>query len=719
MLAILLILLTLVFISGAPLFTIMLGGTALGAFFSQRGFTIGFDGAINKMFGTSGRDEIEVLSTIPLFIYAGYLLAEAKTADRLVRFANAMMGWLPGGLAVVTIGTCALFTVFTGASGVTIIALGGVLMPALVRNGYPERFSMGLIAGTGSVGLLFPPALPLFIYGTVYGLTGLDKENWDTRRFLFAGVVPGMVLVGMLSLVAIYVAVVKKLPRQKFNMGELGKSFLVALPELFIPFGVILGLASGFGLPEIAALTVVYVTILEVAFFRTIKLKTMWGISYEAMAMIGAIFMIIFASTAFTDFMVNAEVPKKLVAFTQDNVESKVVFLLAINVILLIVGTVMDIFSAIVVVLPLIAPIAKAYGIDPYHLGVIFLLNLEVGYLHPPVGLNLFLTSVKFQRPITEVMWATVPFLITMIVALIVITYVPALTVVPEAERTAPVKNLVVMVETALEEGKVAYPTLALTDELGNEIKGPDGKPVTRVFADCAKVTDENERNVCQALFFDVSTCKPKKDSKDPKEVACANLANAKWTVANMNGDALHPEYAVTTMTELVLVDADGKPLEYDEDGDADPETGKQVPLVGADGKPITKKLASCDKLTGTEKDTCRSLFVEASNCHIVAPDHADCVTEKTKECSGAPAPAPDGGSAAGSATGDGSAAGSATGSASGSAGSAGSAAPAEVPPTNCVEAKTTECRNSAVKACVVDKIKTWLEDNSAHAKDP
>ncbi len=213
----LIILLVLVFISGAPLFTIMLAGTALGSYFSARGFTIGFDGAINKLFGTSGRDEIEVLSTIPLFIFAGYILAEARTADRLVRFANAVLGWMPGGLAIVTIMTCSLFTVFTGASGVTIIALGGVLMPALVRNGYPQRFSMGLIAGTGSVGPLFPPALPLFIYGTVYGLIQSEDEKklgiWATERFLFAGIVPGLVLIGMLSAVAVAVAVMKKLPR--------------------------------------------------------------------------------------------------------------------------------------------------------------------------------------------------------------------------------------------------------------------------------------------------------------------------------------------------------------------------------------------------------------------------------------------------------------------------------------------------------------------------
>ena len=697
MLTLLIILLLIAFISGSPLFTIMLGGTALGAYFGTRGFEIGFDGAINKLFSTSGRDEIEVLSTIPLFIYAGYVLAEAKTADRLVRFANAVLGWLPGGLAVVTILTCALFTVFTGASGVTIIALGGVLMPALVRNGYPERFSMGLIAGTGSVGLLFPPALPLFIYGTVYGLTGLDKD-WDTRRFLFAGIVPGALLVAMLSAVAIFVALKKKLPRQQFNVGELGKSFAAALPELFIPFGVIVALALGFGLAEVAALTLFYVLILEMLIYRMISPKMIWKISHEAMAMIGAIFMIILASTAFTDFMVNAEVPKKLVAFTQQNVESKIVFLLAINVILLIVGTVMDIFSAIVVVLPLIAPIAKAYGIDPYHLGVIFLLNLEVGYLHPPVGLNLFLTSVKFNRPITEVMWATVPFLITMIVALVVVTYVPALTVVPEAERTAPVNNLVEIVHAGLEESKVAYPKLTLVDDRGVALKDEKGQPIEKAFLKCAELKEEMERTTCQQVFFDATACKPDAKSTDPAQVACFNKAVSAWVVSNLNGDALHPEYAVVTMTELALVDADGKPVAWNEPvrdakgepvmgDDGDPRT-ESKPLVGADGKPIVKKLAACDKLAGSAKESCRALFVEASNCTIVVPEDEACVTEKSAACSAA-VPA------------------------AGSGSDAGSAAPA----VDCAAQAATTCRATATRTCIAEKIGTWLEDNADHAK--
>src|SRR6478609_5547822 len=271
-------LLMLLFVSGAPLFTIMLGAAALGAMSLDRSFNSEFDGMVEHILNVGLGDQVQVMSTIPLFIYAGYILAESGTADRLVRFANAALGWIPGGLAIVTILTCALFTVFTGASGVTIIALGGVLMPALVRVGYPEKFSVGLIAGTGSVGLLFPPALPLFIYGTVYGLTSLDPEIWDTRRFLFAGIVPGIVLISMLSIVAIVVAVSKRLPTQKFSFKELGESFLLAMPELFVPFGVILGLASGIGLPEIAALTVVYVVLLEVGVSRLlVKFGVKWG----------------------------------------------------------------------------------------------------------------------------------------------------------------------------------------------------------------------------------------------------------------------------------------------------------------------------------------------------------------------------------------------------------------------------------------------------------
>lgn len=728
------------FISGAPLFTIMLAATALGALFSARGFEVGFDGAINKLFGTSGRDEMEVLSTIPLFIYVGYLLAEAKTADRLVRAANAALGWIPGGLAIVTIFTCAVFTVFTGASGVTIIALGGVLMPALVKNGYPERFSLGLIAGTGSVGLLLPPALPLFIYGTVYGLVQSEEEKaagvWATDRFLFAGVLPGLFLIGLLCAVAVFVAVKKKLPRQKFDIGELGRSLVIALPEMFIPIGVVAALGLGIGsLSEVAALTLVYVLILEIAVFKTITPKIMWRISHEAMAMVGAIFMIILASTALTDFMVNAEVPRKMVEWTTANVGSKIVFLLAINIILLIVGTVMDIFSAIVVVVPLIAPIARQYGIDPYHLGVIFLLNLEVGYLHPPVGLNLFLTSVKFQRPITEVMWATVPFLITMIVALFIITYVPTITTssVPPAEKKDPVMNLVAIMRAGKEESRVAAKDreLALVDAIGNQLRDAKNTPIVHKMSTCrepipqeggkTKLPSDSQVRECQKIHMDVTECA---SEKTPDEVtSCRNKAIAKWT-ANWFKD--NPEIAVITVKSVALVDDSGEPLEFEReqvgpDGNpvlnalGEPEK-ESVKIADNEGKPLTRTLDWCDKLKfPTDVGKCKQLFVGASNCKIDLPTTDECLEEKCKAPeTPAPAPAPGAGSGSGSAAGSGSPAGAGTG-VNGTGGKDAVPFDAEV----CKKAERSSCLEKAINKCITQAVKDWVDENQGIASAP
>jgi C4-dicarboxylate transporter, DctM subunit len=622
MITILVILLAIAFFSGAELFAVMLGACAIGALTSVKDFWPEFNGMVATVFGAGTGEHAKVLSTIPMFIYAGYVLAEAKTADRLVRVANAALGWMPGGLAVVTILTCALFTTFTGASGVTIVALGGVLMPALVKNGYPKRFSMGLLAGTGSVGLMFPPALPLFIYGTVYGavaaLNDLNPENWDTRRFLLAGIVPGIVLIALLSLVAVVVA--WKLPRQKFDFKELVKSFTAALPELIIPFAVIGGLAAGFGLEEIAALTVVYVVVLEVGVLRMLSPKGLWTISREAMAMVGAIFVIILISSALTNYMVTAEVPKKLVAWTQDHVESKILFLLALNVLLLFVGMVMDIFSAIVIIVPLIGPIAATYGIDPYHLGVIFLINLEVGYLTPPVGLNLFITSVKFQTPVVDVMKATIPFLITMVVALMIVTYVPALTIVPEAERTMPMSTLVGIVQIGAEEAKVTEKEITLVDATGKPLL-QQGKPVVRKFLDCKSIEDDTQRNVCQTLFFDVTDCMTKPDTAEPERIICKHAAIAEWITSNLNDNPLDVENAIVVVEEVALVDGDGSPIKDDDD----------QPIVGPDGGPIVKKFATCAPLDGTARETCRLLFIKASSCHIKPHDCDD--PEEAEAC--------------------------------------------------------------------------------------
>ena len=605
-------LLTLAFVSGAPLFTIMLGAAILGAFSLPRTFHAEFGGMAESMLPLGLGDQAEVMSTIPLFIFAGYLLAESGAADRLVRFANAALGWVPGGLAIVTIGTCALFTVFTGASGVTIIALGGVLMPALVRAGYQERFSMGLIAGTGSVGLLFPPALPLIIYGTIAGLNipadwGKHDPHWvwDGSRFLFSGIVPGLVLVGLLAAVAVTVAIVRKMPRTKFSFGALVKSFLLALPELGIPFGVIAALATGYQLSEVAALTVLYTLVLELGVSRllsrlgvpwgaSLRLDVLWSMSREAMSMIGAIFIIIFCSQVLTNYMVTAQIPQHLVTWTEAHIHSTVLFLLAINVILLIVGTVMDIFSAIVVVVPLLLGVAYAKHIDPYQLGVIFLLNLEVGYLHPPVGLNLFITSVKFGRPVTEVMWATIPFLITMFAALFLITYVPWITEVstPEPPRTAPIGNLVDLVHEAVDELTVVR-DVALVDSGGNPLNGPDGKPIVKHLAACDSL-GENDKAGCQRLFFDVKGC-----SHDP---TCEHEKVAAWVVSN-NISTQPEDQQIVLQTEVPLVDSDGNPKK------------------DKAGKPIVKKLADCPN--EDDPDACRELFLKVSNCKI-SPNAAE-----------------------------------------------------------------------------------------------
>jgi tripartite ATP-independent transporter DctM subunit len=601
-------LLTLAFVSGAPLFTIMVGAAVLGALSLPRSFDAEFGGMSASMLPLGLGDQAEVMSTIPLFIFAGYLLAESGAAERLVKFANAALGWVPGGLAIVTVGTCALFTVFTGASGVTIIALGGVLMPALMRAGYDQKFSIGLIAGTGSVGLLFPPALPLLIYGTIAGLNipaewgRMDPTwEWNGGRFLVAGIVPGLVLIGMLCALAVTIAIVRKMPRTKFSALTLVKTFLIALPELVIPFGVIAGLATGYQLSEVAALTVLYALVLEFLVSRlllrlkvpwggTLNLRVLWSMSREAMAMIGAIFIIIYASQILTNYMVTAQIPQKLVVWTEAHVHSRFVFLLAINVILLIVGTVMDIFSAIVVVVPLLLGIAHAKGVSPYHLGVIFLLNLEVGYLHPPVGLNLFITSVKFQRPITEVMWATIPFLVTMIVALLTITYVPQLTVVPEPERTGRVQDLATMVHVAAEELTVVR-EVTLVDAAGTPLQGADGKPVVKKLDDCNAITDEIAKGGCQKVFFDVKACNGDK--------ACANKAIAEWVVKNVNASD-DPKTQIILVQEVPLVNSDGNPV------------------MGKDGAQVVKKLADC--ADATDVDTCRELFLNVSNCKISPP---------------------------------------------------------------------------------------------------
>ncbi|HXU72591.1 MAG TPA: TRAP transporter large permease subunit, partial [Polyangia bacterium] len=349
---------------------------------------------------------------------------------------EAVLGWIPGGLALMTLWTCAFFTVFTGASGVTIVALGGLLLPELERSRYSRRFAIEVVTGSGSVGLLFPPALPLIVYGIIFGLNaGQANIEFSIERFFLAGIVPGLVLIAILSIYCIWEGWRSKVPTTPLDVREFFRAFWEAKWEVPIPFMILGLLLGGFAvLPEIAALTGLYVFIIEVFVYKDIDVRRdLFVVTRESMELVGAIMMKIFAATILTSFFVDAGVPDRLFQWLSQFVHSQWAFLLVLNVLLLLVGCLMDIFSAIVVVVPLIVPAAAQFHIDPYHLGVIFLLNLEIGYLLPPAGLNLFIAAFRFNRPITELYRAVIPFILLMALALGLVTYVPKLVVVPKA----------------------------------------------------------------------------------------------------------------------------------------------------------------------------------------------------------------------------------------------------------------------------------------------
>ena len=387
-------------------------------------------GALADVYALAGGKAV-ALSTIPLFTFAGYLMARARTAERLVRMAKALLGWIPGGLALMTVWTCAFFTIFTGASGVTIVALGGLLLPELERSRYSRRFSIEVVTGSGAVGLLFPPALPLIVYGIVFGLNaGQANIEFSIERFFMAGIVPGLILIAILSVYCIVEGWRSKVPTTKLDLPEFFRALWEAKYEVPIPF-VILGLLLGglAVLPEIAALTALYVFVIEVFVYRDIDIKRdLFGVTRESMTLVGAIMMKIFAATILTSFFVDAGVPDRLFQWLSQFVHSQWAFLLVLNVLLLLVGCLMDIFSATVVVAPLLLPLGAAYGVHPVHLGIIFIANLELGYLTPPVGLNLFLASYRFKKPMLEVCRASLPMLAILGIGVLVITYVPWLT---------------------------------------------------------------------------------------------------------------------------------------------------------------------------------------------------------------------------------------------------------------------------------------------------
>jgi len=398
---------------GAPLFAVIAASAMLGYY--KEGIDL-----MAISIEILGIASMPFLSAIPLFTFAGYLLSESNAPKRLVRLTGAMLGWMPGGLALVALAACAFFTAFTGASGVTIIALGAILYPALKQDGYPEKFNLGLVTTSGSLGLLFAPSLPLILYGVI--------AEVSIDNLFRAGILPGLLMLLMLSGYSIWVSRGNSKPLTPFNFKELAGALRESKWELPLPIVVLGGIYSGFfAVSEAAAVTALYVLIVEVAILREISLKDLPRVMRESMLLVGGILIILGVSLASTNYMIDAEVPQTLLAYVAEQVTSQASFLILLLLFLLVLGAILDIFSAIVLVVPLILPIAAQYNVDPVHLGIVFLSAMQLGYLTPPVGLNLFIASYRFDKPIMSVYAATLPFLLMLMLSVLIITYWPAL----------------------------------------------------------------------------------------------------------------------------------------------------------------------------------------------------------------------------------------------------------------------------------------------------
>jgi C4-dicarboxylate transporter, DctM subunit len=399
---------------GAPIFIVLSAFAMIGFYMTDIPFAALVVDTYNKFSNNP------ILYTIPLFTFAGFILAESKASVRIVNFSRAVLGWLPGGFAIVALFACAFFTAFTGASGVTIIALGGLLYPALIKEKYPDKFSLGLLTTSGSLGLLFPPSLPVIIFGVI--------AETSINKLFVAGLIPGMMLILFLSIYSFFVGVKSDVIRESITFKQIISATWAAKWELLIPGIVAVGIYGGYvTLGEMATLIVVYTLIVEMAIHREITLRHLPLIMNQSMVLVGGILIILGSALALTNYMIDAQIPMVILETMQDLFTSRWVFLIGLNVFLLIVGCLMDIYSALLVVVPLILPIAVSYGVDPIHLGIIFLTNLEIGYSTPPVGMNLFISCFRFKRDVVALYKASVPFIIVLMIALMLITYVPQL----------------------------------------------------------------------------------------------------------------------------------------------------------------------------------------------------------------------------------------------------------------------------------------------------
>lgn len=406
---------------GAPIFVVIAASALLGFYYADIDLSV-IAIEIYRMTDTS------VLVAIPLFTFAGYLLSESNASKRLVHLTDALIGRVPSSLALVSLTSCAFFTALTGASGVTIIALGALLYPALKEAGYPQRFSLGLITSSGSLGLLFPPSIALILYGIVAQQLNVGAPVSIDDLFI-AGLLPGLLMLALLAGWSIWTNRGLKLESSKFSLADSLSAFRESIWEIPLPFVVLGGIYSGFlAISEAAAISVLYVFIVEVFIYKEIKFTQLPEIMRDSMVLVGAVLIILGVSMASTNYLIDAEIPTRLFDFIKSHIDSKLTFLILLNIFLLGLGMLLDIFSAIIIIVPLILPIAVGYGVHPIHLGIIFLANMQIGYFTPPVGMNLFIASYRFKKPVTELYYATIPFMLVLIVAVLIITYWPALT---------------------------------------------------------------------------------------------------------------------------------------------------------------------------------------------------------------------------------------------------------------------------------------------------
>jgi tripartite ATP-independent transporter DctM subunit len=419
----LILLIVLCALAGAPLFAVIAAIALLGL--GQAGYELAIVPA--EFYRVT---EMPVLIAIPLFTIAGYLLGESKAPQRLVRLSDAMFGWLPGGLAIVALISCALFTAFTGATGVTIVALGAVLYPALRHARYPERFSLGLVTTSGSLGLLFAPALPLIIYAVVAQQLVSDPPIRIEDLFL-AGLLPGLLMVVLLSVYSGYVALGVPRSGTRFESREVWAALWDARWEVPLPFVVLGGIYGGKIAPsEAAAVTALYVALVVFVIRREVAWGAFPRIAREAMLLVGALMAILGVALALTNWLIDAEVPRQLFEWIRTWIDSRLAFLLVLNVFLLAFGMLLEGLPAIMILVPLVLPIAQGYGIDPVHFGIMFLANLQVGFFTPPLGLNLFVSSFRFEQPVLSVIRACWPFFVIQLIAVLLITYWPWLSLV-------------------------------------------------------------------------------------------------------------------------------------------------------------------------------------------------------------------------------------------------------------------------------------------------